>query len=57
MKRDTKNYRDMAKALRDAADAADKLVDVMENTASTEAELEEAIKEFMWKVAKLAVIK
>lgn len=49
----TKGLRDMAKALREAADAADKAMDVIEKEGCTEEELNESMKDFMWKIMKL----
>lgn len=54
---DTKGLRDMAKALREAADAADKAMDVIEKEGCTEEELEESMKDFMWKIMKPGTFK
>lgn len=57
MKDEIKSYRDIAKTLRDAADATDKVADLMEKEDCTEAELEEAMKDFAWQLMKLSSIK
>ena len=50
-------YRSIAKTLRDAADATDKVADLMEKEDCTEAELEEAMKDLAWQFMKLSSIK
>lgn len=56
MKSDTKKCRDIAKALRDAADAADKIVDLMEKEDYTEEEADEALKDFTWKLLQISML-
>lgn len=50
---DAKDIREIAKTLRDAADAADKLAEVLENKDSTEKEIEDATKDFVWQMMKM----
>ena len=56
MKDEIKKYRDIAKALRDAADATDKVAGLMEKEDCTEVELEEALKDFAWQLMKLSAL-
>lgn len=57
MKNEVAEYRTIAKTLRDAADATDKVADLMEKEDCSEAELEEAMKDFAWQLMKLSSIK
>lgn len=55
MKDEIKKYRKVAKAIRDAADAVDRVADVMENEDSTEAEIKKAMKNVAWKLMEMSV--
>lgn len=57
MENDAKKYREIAAAFRGVADTADKVADVLEKENSTDAEAEEALKNFMWEVAKMKAMK
>lgn len=57
MKNEVAEHRNIAKTLRDAADATDKVADLMEKGDCTEAELEEAMKDFACQLMKLSSIK
>lgn len=57
MGNDAKKYREIAAAFRGVADAADKVADVVEKENSTDVEVEEALKNFMWEVAKMQAMK
>lgn len=57
MKNDIEKCRSIAKILRDAADAADKIVDLMEKEDCTEAEMDEALKDFTWKLVQISMIR
>lgn len=57
MKNEVEEYRNIAKTLRDAADATDKVADLMEKEDCTEAKLEEAMKDLAWQFMKLSSIK
>ena len=46
----------MAKALREAADSAEKLAEVRENKDSTEKEIEDAAKDFAWQMVKMQTL-
>lgn len=50
------DIRKMAKALRDAADSADRLAAVLENKDSTEKEIEDATKDFTWQMVKMQTL-
>ena len=50
------DIRKMAKALREAADSAEKLAEVMENKDSTEKEIEDAAKDFAWQMVKMQTL-
>ena len=52
----TEDIRKMAKAMRDAADSADRLAAVMENEESTEKEIEDATKDFTWQIVKMKTL-
>lgn len=56
MKNDIEQCRRVAKTLRDAADAADKIVDLMEKEDCTEAEMDEALKDFTWKLVQISML-
>lgn len=49
------DIREMAKKMRDAAEAADKLAEEIERKDCSEEDLEEATKNFVWKMTKLQV--
>lgn len=53
MKNEAQEYRDMAKALRETADAADKLADMEEQGGATQEQEEAALKDFLWGLVKL----
>lgn len=55
MKDEAKKYRKVAKAIREAADAVDRVVDVIENESSTEAEIKKAMKNVAWKLMEMSV--
>ena len=55
MKDEAKKYRKVAKAIREAADAVDRVVDVIENESSTEAEIKKAMKKVAWKLMEMSV--
>ena len=46
----------MAKALRDAADSAERLASVLGKTDRTEKEIEDATKDFIWQIEKMQVL-
>ncbi len=48
-----KKYREIAATFRGIADAADKVADVVEKENSTPEETEEAVKNFVWELAKM----
>ncbi len=48
-----KEYRKIAVAFRGVADAADKVADMMENENGTPEEMEKAMKNFVWEMAKM----
>ena len=50
------DIREMAKALRDSADSADRLAAVLENKDSTEKEIEDATKDFTWQMVKMQTL-
>lgn len=52
----TKEIRDIAKNLRDAADSADRMAVVLENKDSTEKEIEDATKDFAWQMVKMQTL-
>ena len=56
MNEKTKGIRELAKAYRDVADAADKMADLMEKKDCTDAELDEALKELVWLAAKIVMV-
>ncbi len=53
---DAKKYRELAAAFRGVADATDKVADVMEKEDSTPEQMEEAMKNFMWEMAKMQAL-
>lgn len=51
--RTAKDFRDVEKAFRDVADAAAKCAELEESDNSSEAEKDEALKNFTWAVYKM----
>ncbi len=50
---DAKGYREIASTFRGIADAADKAADALEKENGTPEETEEAVKNFVWELAKM----
>lgn len=56
MKDEVVEYRTIANTLRDTANAADKVADMMEKEECTAEELGGALKDFAWQLLKLSSI-
>ncbi len=50
---EAKKYREIATAFRGIADEADKVADALEKENGTTEEVEEAVKNFVWELAKM----
>ncbi len=50
---DAKKYREIAATFRGIADAADQVAAVLEKGNGTQEEMEEAMKNFVWEMAKM----
>lgn len=56
MDKEVQKFREIAKALREMADATDRVADLIENPDSTEQEQEEAMKDYIWKAMKIQAL-